>query len=89
MNVYAKGSQIWSTFQEKHTGSQSIVTLTLNVVGIAVRILTTIGEVGFEMNWLASYFSSLCLNGTLFAQYWIYKDRTQKYWEEQAKQKKE
>ena len=44
--IYSKGVQVRETYQIKHTGAQSIVTSSLNLVGGIVRIFTTLKETG-------------------------------------------
>lgn len=87
--IYAKGSQIITIFAESHTGNQSIITLSMNVVGTSIRVLTTIGEVGWDWNLLAGHMISCLLNLTLFAQYFYFKENTRVYWEKQTTKKKE
>jgi ABC-type uncharacterized transport system permease subunit len=85
--ISARGSQIISTYQIKHTGAQSIVTTTLNLVGTVVRIMTTIQEVGWDVALLAGYLVSSLLNATMFAQYWLYQTNTKRFLQEITEKK--
>jgi mannose-P-dolichol utilization defect protein 1 len=87
--IYAKGSQIMTIFAEKHTGNQSIITLSMNVIGTSIRVLTTIGEVGWDWNLLSGHIISALLNFTLFSQYFYFQENTRVYWEKQTVKKKE
>lgn len=87
--VYSRGSQIIETFRLKHTGTQSIITNTMNVVGTFVRILTTIKEVGWDVILLASYGISLVLNVILWSQFFFYRANTAKVMASLAEKKKE
>lgn len=85
--LYSKGSQILTIFQEKHTGNQSIVTLSMNCLGTSVRVLTTIAEVGWDFDLLLSHSVGAVLNFTLLFQYLAFKENTRIFWEGQAKKK--
>jgi mannose-P-dolichol utilization defect protein 1 len=87
--IYSKGSQIATIFQEKHTGNQSIITLTMNCVGTSIRVLTTIGEVGWNMDLLSGHAIGAILNYTLTVQYLYFKENTRVFWEKQESKKKE
>jgi hypothetical protein len=88
--LYARGSQIFATFQCQHTGAQSVVTNTLNLVGGLVRVLTTIKEVGYDLPILASYTVSCTLNLIIFLQYFYYRKNTEVFLAKlQSKTKKE
>lgn len=78
-SAYARGSQIFATYQVKHTGANSIITTTLNVVGSLIRILTTIQEVGFDIPVLASYALGVVLNGICFIQHFVYWENTKEF----------
>lgn len=87
INFYAKGIQIYQIFKEGHTGNQSFVTLTMNVVGTTIRVGTTLGESVVDPNLLLSHASSAALNGTLLGQYFYYQKATQEFWEKQEAEK--
>lgn len=77
--LYSRGSQIVETFRCRHTGAMSLVTLTLNLVGVLVRVLTTLKEVGWDMAMLGSYILSVTLNTILLAQYFLYRKNTEAF----------
>ena len=85
--LYSRGTQILATYQYQHTGAQSIVTNTLNLVGGLVRILTTIKEVGYDLPILASYSVSCTLNLIIFLQYFYYQKNTERFLAELQKTK--
>jgi len=85
INLYAKGVQIVTIIQEGHTGIQSIVTLTMNVVGTTIRVGTTLGETVIDKNLLLSHVSSAFLNLTLILQYFYYAQATRQFWDEKKK----
>jgi hypothetical protein len=86
--LYARGSQIMETWQIQHTGAQSILTTTLNLVGGMLRILTTIKEVGWDMAVLSGFLLSAIMNAVMFLQYWYYRSNTEKFVKE-LKEKKQ
>lgn len=88
INLYAKGVQIITIFQEGHTGNQSVVTLTMNVIGTTIRVGTTLGESVVDANLLLSNALGAALNGTLLSQYYYYKTATTEFWKQQAEEKK-
>ena len=75
ISMYSRGMQIYETFQLKHTGSLSIATTTLNVIGNFIRILTTIKETN-DYILVSSYCLGLLLNVIMFTQYWYYYQNT-------------
>jgi len=77
--LYSRGSQILQTYQCQHTGAQSIITTTMNLVGGLIRILTTIKEVGWDPNVLGMFGLSLGLNIVCFLQFFYYKENTNKF----------
>jgi len=89
--LYARGLQIMETYRIKHTGANSIVTIGMSLLGVAIRILTTIGEIGFDFPALSIYSLSLSLNVSLCVQYFVYKENTQRFLQaqQQKKEKKE
>jgi PQ loop repeat len=87
---YSRGSQILETYRCQHTGAQSIVTNTMNLVGGLIRILTTIKEVGWDMAILGSYSLSCTLNLIVFLQFFYYRKNTVLFLSNlQSKKKKE
>jgi mannose-P-dolichol utilization defect 1 len=90
--LYARGSQIYATALVQHTGAQSIVTTILNLAGGIVRVLTTIQEVGYDLNILTGYGLSIILNLIIFIQFPLYSANTSKFratLQEQNKKKQE
>jgi hypothetical protein len=77
--LYSRGLQIFETFRIQHTGAQSIATIGMSLAGSAIRILTTIQEVGMDFAVLANYGLGVAMNLTSFVQYFYYKDNTNKY----------
>jgi len=77
--IFSRGSQIMTFMQCKHTGTQSLITTIMNLAGSAIRILTTIKEVGLDMALLGGYGISVLLNLILVLQFILYKDNTKRY----------
>jgi mannose-P-dolichol utilization defect 1 len=75
--LYARGSQVFATFQVKHTGQLSIVTTSMNLVGALIRIGTTMKETG-DTVVLAGYLLSCALSLLMFVQYFMYLKNTKK-----------
>jgi len=73
--LYARGSQVFATFSEGHTGNLSIVTTSMNLLGAIIRILTTIKETG-DMVVISGYLLSGSLSLMMFVQYWMYLAKT-------------
>jgi hypothetical protein len=74
--LFSRGSQILQSYQQKHTGAQSVVTHGMNLTGSLIRIGTTIGEVGYDFALLSGYAISIALNLVLVAQVWLYQEHT-------------
>lgn len=87
--VFSRGSQIYCYYNEKHTGAQSIVTVIMNFTGSAIRVFTTISEVGFDIPLLSGYAISLFMNITMITQFILYKKNTEKYMKELVEKKKD
>jgi len=91
--LFSRGSQVWENFKHRHTGTNSIVTTTLNLMGNLVRIMTTISEVGWDFPVLVAYFAGTSVTFLLLLQFIIYRKNTQRLWEQlqekQSKQKSE
>mmetsp|Transcript_14030 Transcript_14030/g.30479 ORF Transcript_14030/g.30479 Transcript_14030/m.30479 type:complete len:257 (+) Transcript_14030:105-875(+) len=79
--IYSRGSQIIETFRLKQTGSNSLITTAMNLLGSVIRIVTTISEIGWDMALLYGYFTSAALNIILVLQFVLYKDNTAKFLE--------
>lgn len=77
--IFSRGSQIYTFFQCKHTGTQSLITTSMNTVGSAIRIMTTISEIGFDIPMLSGYGISLVLNFILIGQFILYRKKTEEY----------
>jgi hypothetical protein len=73
--LFSRGSQIYETYNVKHTGNLSIVTTSMSLVGAAIRILTTLKETG-DIVVLSGYILSGSLSLIMFIQYWMYLVRT-------------
>jgi hypothetical protein len=87
--IYSRGTQILTFYSCKHTGSMSLITTVMNLVGSMIRTLTTIGEVGYDWALLSGYLMSIALNGTQVAQFMLYKEGTKKHLASLTKKKKE
>jgi mannose-P-dolichol utilization defect 1 len=85
--LYARGSQVWETFQVQHTGNLSIVTTSMNLVGAIIRILTTLHETGDSVV-LGGYLLSGGLSLIMFVQYWLYLKNTKKVSQEMKQEVK-
>lgn len=77
--LYSRGSQVVETFRVQHTGAQSIVTTSMNLVGTLIRILTTINEIGYDLAVLSGFGLSFILNTLMFLQYFYYQKNTEKF----------
>ncbi len=77
--IYSRGSQMLKFYSVKHTGTQSVITNGMNLLGSCIRILTTIKEVGFDMTMLCGYFVSVFLNSILVTQFFMYNENTKNY----------
>jgi len=75
--VYSRGSQVLFNLKNKHTGAQSIITHTMNLGGSAIRILTTLKEIGFDYVLLSGYGLSIVLNCLLVLECLVYWNNTQ------------
>ncbi len=75
-------------FKSKHTGAQSIITVIMNFTGSAIRVVTTIKEVGMDIPMLSGYLISILLNTIQISQFLIYKKNTEKYLKDLADEKK-
>ncbi len=89
VTIFSRGMQIMTYLKAKHTGTQSIITVIMNFTGSAIRVMTTINLVGFDIPMLAGYGISLLLNSIMISQFIIYKENTKKYMKELEAKKKE
>jgi mannose-P-dolichol utilization defect 1 len=76
--IVSRGAQVLDTYRVKHTGAQSIVTNTLNLIGGVARIFTTLKETG-DMAVLGGFAVSVVLNLAVFTQYLLYKENTERF----------
>jgi len=87
LQVYAKGAQIYESFRVKHTGATAIATICMNVAGSSIRILTTIGEIGFDFAMLTGSILAVVLNSIMLFQYFLYRKNTEKFLQDLEKKK--
>ena len=86
--IVSRGSQILETYRCQHTGAQSIVTTSMNLLGGVIRIGTTIQEVGWDWAVLGTFGLSLVLNCICFGQHFYYQTNTKKFLADLQQQKK-
>ena len=86
--LVSRGSQILETYRCQHTGAQSIVTTSMNLVGGVIRIGTTIQEVGWDFAVLGTFGLSLVLNCICFGQHFYYQTNTKRFLADLQQQKK-
>jgi mannose-P-dolichol utilization defect protein 1 len=89
VTIFSRGSQVYCYYTEKHTGAQSVITVMMNFTGSAIRVFTTISEVGFDIPLLTGYAISLCMNATMITQFIIYKKNTEKHMKSLMEKKKD
>lgn len=77
--IFSRGTQIYTFYTCKHTGTQSVITTGMNLMGSAIRVVTTIAEIGFDIPMLSGYGISLTLNVILVSQFLMYKKKTEEY----------
>lgn len=85
--IYARGAQIIYTYKVKHTGTQSMITSFMNFLGSAIRIGTTLQEVGLDFALLFGFILSLILNVISLVQFYLYSSNTTTFLEELTKKK--
>lgn len=68
--------QILTNFKLGHTGVLSPITLSMNLLGSAIRIFTTIQDVGFDFGMLSSFACSVAVNFCLVMQCIMYSKKT-------------
>ena len=76
---FSRGTQIYTYYTCKHTGTSSLITTGMNLVGSAIRIVTTIAKLGFDIPMLSGYGISFTLNSIMVAQFLLYKKNTNEY----------
>ena len=87
--IYSGGLQVAETFRIKHTGAQSIVSISMDFTGEAIRIFTTLEEAEGDLNMLLSFGLCATLSLTRFSQYWWYQKNTEQfYMKKQAEKNK-
>ena len=86
--IYARGSQVLQNFRDRHTGTQALVTLMMNLAGGLIRIGTTIAEVGWDIPTLSGFGTGVVLGIILLVQYFAYQANTQKVLAEAQEMKK-
>jgi len=86
--LFSRGSQIYTYYTSQHTGTQSIITVIMNFTGSAIRVVTTIKEVGMDIPMLSGYAMSLTLNTIQISQFLMYKQNTIRYLKELKSDKK-
>ena len=79
VTMFSRGSQIQMYYTCKHTGTQSVITVLMNFIGSAIRVVTTINEIGMDIPMLSGYAISLLLNSIMIAQFIVYNSNTQNY----------
>jgi len=89
VTIFSRGSQIYHYYTCKHTGSQSIITVIMNFTGSAIRVVTTINEIGFDIPMLAGYGISLMLNSIMITQFILFKSNTEKHMKQLKDKKKD
>ncbi|KAG5181830.1 hypothetical protein JKP88DRAFT_270011 [Tribonema minus] len=85
--LVARIPQILTIYQNGHTGQLAFITMAMNVAGTALRMLTTIQEVGWDKGLLIQYGTSLVFNGILFVQILYYWGATNKFVDSEDKKK--
>lgn len=87
--AYSGGLQVYQTYQIQHTGAQSIVTTSMNLVGELIRIGTTLEETGGDWNMLLSFGLCATLSVTMFGQYFWYRANTEEFYHRQRQQQQQ
>jgi mannose-P-dolichol utilization defect 1 len=77
--LYSRGLQVLETFRIQHTGALSIATISMSLAGSAIRILTTIQEVGMDLAVLGNYGLGVAMNLMSFIQYFYFRSNTEKF----------
>ncbi|KAG5184418.1 hypothetical protein JKP88DRAFT_348513 [Tribonema minus] len=69
--------QILVNARQGHTGQMSAITVALKLGGSAIRLATTLIEIGVDRALLLNYGLGTVLNGVLMAQWYLMRDATQ------------
>lgn len=83
--IYSGGLQVLETYRVKHSGAQSIVTTTMNLVGELLRIFTTVEEAKGDFNMLLNFGLCATLSIIMFGQYFWYQKNTDSFYQRQQK----
>lgn len=86
--LYSGGLQVLETYRVQHTGAQSIVTTSMNLMGEVLRIFTTMEETGGDWNMLLSFGLCAALSVTMFGQYFYYQTNTEAFYQQQQEKRK-
>jgi hypothetical protein len=81
--IYSGGLQVLETYRVKHTGAQSIVTTSMNLIGELLRIFTTVEEAKADFNMLLNFGFCATLSVIMFGQYFWYQKNTERFYERQ------
>ena len=74
--LFSRVPQIAANFRNGHTGIQSRTTFTLNTLGGAARVFTTLAKTESDPGALALIFAGFALNFTLAAQCFAFAKKT-------------
>ncbi len=77
--IMSRGLQIKLNMDNGHTGSLAFITLLMQGGGSAVRMFTTIVQIGFDFNMLIGYTLGVTMNSILLGQFFYYRASTIKY----------
>ena len=83
--ILSRLPQLYANFKQKHTGVLSILTCSLQVLGVMVRLATIAVETG-DLAQISSYALSFFMNACILVQVIMYWENTKK---ELAKSKKD
>jgi PQ loop repeat len=70
--------QIRINAEQGHTGQLAPATVAMRLLGSAMRVLTTVQDLGLVVPLLFSYSLSVVLNAVLLVQCWMYREQTAK-----------
>jgi mannose-P-dolichol utilization defect protein 1 len=85
LTCYASGSAVLEARRLGHTGSQSGVTVSLNLAGSALRFLTTLREVGWDYALLVGHGTGASLCAIQLAQIFAYRGATRAFVEQRKR----
>jgi len=86
--LYSGGLQVRETYRIQHTGAQSILTTSMNLIGELLRVFTTIEETNGDINMLLSFGLCVALSAIMFGQYFYYQRNTQQFYADQKEKSK-